>query len=76
MNFPKDPVIRKRVMTMATEIYDKCAVEPDRADSMELTDAERKAIDRCVVKYLETAKYVKEVFATALAAVYGVQNRH
>ena len=75
MNFSRDPVIRKRVMTMAGEIYDRGVAEPSQADELGLTAAEKKEIDRCVVKYLETAKYVKEVFATALAAVYGVQ-RH
>ena len=75
MNFSRDPVIRKRVMTMACEIYDRGVAEPHQADELGLTAAEKKAIDRLVVKYLETAKYVKEVFATALAAVYGVQRQ-
>ena len=75
MNLAKDPVMRKRMLTMVGEIYDKCVIPPGRAASMDLTIAERKAIDRCVVKYLETAKYVKEVFANALALVYGTHNQ-
>lgn len=35
---------------------------------MDLTVVEKKAIDRCVVKYLETAKLVKEVFELAVVS--------
>ena len=70
MNLAKDSVMRKRMLAMVSEIYDKCVIPPSRASSMDLTVVEKKAIDRCVVKYLETAKYVKEVFALAIASIY------
>lgn len=66
MNLSKDPILRRRMMTMMEEIYDKCVIPPSKANSMQLTIPEKKAIDRCVVKYLETAKYVKESFQKAL----------
>lgn len=69
MNLSKDPVMRKRMLAMVGEIYDKCVIPAHRAAAMDLTVVERKAIDRCVVKYLETAKYVREVFDRAAAAV-------
>ncbi|OHT07505.1 hypothetical protein TRFO_24247 [Tritrichomonas foetus] len=56
-------------MTMVEEIYDKCVIPPSKASSMQLTVPEKKAIDRCVVKYLETAKYVQESFQQALLAL-------
>jgi hypothetical protein len=69
MNVANDPILRKRVMTMVDEIYKKCVIPPSKADSMQLSLPEKKAIDRCVVKYLETAKYVREAFHRAVAAV-------
>jgi hypothetical protein len=62
----KDPTLRKRVMAMVNEIYDKCVMSPTESTSIELSIPEKKAIDRCVIKYLETAKYVKEVFQRAV----------
>jgi hypothetical protein len=62
----KDPNLRKRVMTMVNEIYDKCAMNPTEATSMELSIPEKKAIDRSVIKYLETSKYVREAFQRAI----------
>ena len=66
MDISKDPVLRRRMMTMIEEIYDKCVAPPSKANSMHLTVTEKKAIDRCVVKYLETAKYVQESFQKAI----------
>lgn len=66
MDMSKDPVLRRRMMTMIEEIYDKCVLPPSKASSMHLTVTEKKAIDRCVVKYLETAKYVQESFQKAI----------
>lgn len=60
--------MRKRMLAMVGEIYDKCVIPPHRAASMDLTVVEKKAIDRCVVKYLETAKLVKEVFELAVVS--------
>jgi hypothetical protein len=65
----KDPTLRKRVMTMVNEIYDKCVAAPTETTSMELSIPEKKAIDRCVIKYLETAKYVREAFGRAMLAL-------
>jgi hypothetical protein len=69
MNLAKDAVMRKRLMTMVDEIYRKCVIPPAKANSMQLSLPERKAIDRCVVKYLETAKYVREAFHRAVASL-------
>lgn len=65
MNLSKDPVLRKRVTTMVNEIYEKAVIPVNRATSLELTSHEKKAIDRCVVKYLETSKYVALTFKKA-----------
>lgn len=70
MNLSKDPVMRRRMLRMVDEIYDKCVTPSARVSTMDLSGAEKKAIDRCVVKYLETARYVKELFAAALTAAY------
>ena len=69
MNISRDPVLRRRMMTMVEEIYDKCVIPPSKANSGQLTITEKKAIDRCVIKYLETAKYVQEAFHQALALI-------
>lgn len=69
MNVTKDPILRKRLMTMVEEIYDKCVIPPSKASSLQLTDPEKRAIDRCTIKYLETAKYVQEVFQEALVQI-------
>ena len=55
--------------TMVEEIYDKCVIPPSKASSLQLSDPEKKAIDRCTIKYLETAKYVQEVFHEAIEAL-------
>ena len=69
MNISKDPILRKRMTTMVEEIYDKCVIPPSKASSLQLSDPEKKAIDRCTIKYLETAKYVQEVFHEAIEAL-------
>jgi hypothetical protein len=69
MNVATDPVLRRRVIAMVDEIYKKCVIPPSKAASMQLSLPEKKAIDRCVVKYLETAKYVREAFHRAVAAI-------
>jgi hypothetical protein len=69
MNLSTDPILRKRVMTMVDEIYRKCVIPPGKANSMQFSLPERKAIDRSVVKYLETAKYVREAFHRAVASL-------
>jgi hypothetical protein len=69
MNLSNDPMIRRRMMRMVEEVYDKCVIPPSKARSLELTIPERVAIDRCVVKYMETAKYVAESFARAIATL-------
>jgi len=66
MNLSKDPVLRKRVLSMVQEIYDKCVTPASKTSSMELSLSEKKAIDRCVVKYLETSKYVVESYEKAI----------
>ena len=70
MNLSKDPVLRKRVTAMVNEIYEKAVIPVNKATSLELTPHEKKAIDRCVVKYLETSKYVTEVFKEAYEHSY------
>ena len=67
MNLATDPVLRRRMITMISEIYDKCCVPPQKAQTNSLSVGEKKAIDRCVVKYLETAKYVTNAFASAMS---------
>lgn len=69
MNLTKDPILRKRMLTMVEEIYDKAVIPVKKASSPNLTVAEKKAIDRCVVKYLETAQYVTHSFISALEAL-------
>ena len=66
MNTTKNPIIKKRILTMTEEIYDKCVIPANKASSQELTAAEKKSIDRMVVKYLETAKYVVTSFRNAV----------
>ena len=66
MNLTKDPVLRRRMITMTEEIYDKAVIPVSKASSTELTVAEKKAIDRLVIKYFETAKYVVKSFRNAV----------
>ncbi|EAX86549.1 hypothetical protein TVAG_399830 [Trichomonas vaginalis G3] len=67
MNLAKDPVIRRRLMQMTIEIFDKAVISVAKAAASELTIAEKKAIDRLVVKYIETAKYVVVAFRNAIS---------
>lgn len=69
MNLATDPILRRRMLTMVSEIYDKCCVPAQKAQTNNLSIAEKKAIDRCVVKYLETAKYVRTAFAEAISVL-------
>jgi hypothetical protein len=69
MDIAGDPVLRKRVMTMVDEIYRKAVVPPAKANSMELSLAERRAVDRSVIKYIETLKYVQEAFNRAVLSL-------
>ena len=71
MNLTKDPILRRRMLCMVEEIYDKCVIPASKSNSMELSIPEKKAIDRCVVKYLETSKYVVECYKNALKELEG-----
>lgn len=74
MNVAKDPVVRQRLMRMTMEIFDKAVIPVAKASAAELTIAERKAIDRLVVKYLETAKYVVASFREAIKTLQETHN--
>lgn len=74
MNLAKDPVLLRRMVYMVQEIYDKAVIPASKATSMDLTVAEKKAIDRLTIKYLETAVYVVKSFREAIAKLKAEQN--
>ena len=74
MNLTKDPVLKRRILTMTQEIYDKAVIPASRANSSQLSVAEKKAIDRLVIKYLETAKYTVISFRNAIKTLREEKN--
>ena len=74
MNLTKDPVLKRRILTMTQEIYDKAVIPASRANSSQLSVAEKKAIDRLVIKYLETAKYTVVSFRNAIKTLREEKN--
>jgi len=53
---------------MVSEIYDKCCVPAQKAQTNNLSIAEKKAIDRCVVKYLETVPEINNTISAGECA--------
>lgn len=62
MNPNKDPVMRRTLGNMSELIFDKIYDRRSKRENNELSQDEKKAVDRCTQKYLETSCYVKNTF--------------
>ena len=67
MNPNKDPVLRRTLVTMNNLIFDKCVNNPRYNEDVRLTETEKRDIDRCTLRYLETSCYVRNTFEYAQA---------
>jgi len=74
MNPNTNPALRKKILSVSDHIFDKLFTGNKGIEEGGLSDADQKKVDRYVIKYLETSKYVSNSFEAAIGLIQQMEN--
>ena len=70
-----DKNIRKKLILMSDYIFDKIFINKDNFNEKNLTEEEKIKVDRSVLKYLETSKYIMNTFESSIQYISSLNQK-
>ena len=70
-----DKNIRKKLILMSDYIFDKIFINKYNFNEKNLTEEEKIKVDRSVLKYLETSKYIMNTFESSIQYISSLNQK-